>query len=261
MKIVFYFRQILILIIILLIVLQHLIFSPKISIIFFSVLMNLLSSVLNAKIRVHGNTDTFNNNNLLVMANHYDGIIDSAILYNLHYKYNSINKIYGIVKADFLGNSQDKNIFYELMIYLRESFIKSFRLITYKRGDKDDGSIVKNKIKECLINDKNVFIFPEGVAHRNGVPVSFKQGIFDLAVENKMHILPITIKYNRDIGAEKWEPPNTKMIFDNEVDIYIHDVIRDTDECYKANDPVALKQKVFNIISAPMGVTPRSGEN
>ena len=125
-------------------------------------------------------------------------------------------------------------------------------MIPYKRGDKDDGQNVKNTIKEYLANDKNILIYPEGCAHRNGIPVAFKQGIFDLAVENKMNILPITIKYNRDIGAEKWEPPNTKMMFDNEVDIYIHDVINSgMDDCYKANDPVALKHKVFNIISEP----------
>ena len=249
----FYSRQILIMVTVLFIVLQNMLPS-KLSI--FPVLCNLIGIVINTKIRVHGNTDGFNNDNLLIMANHYDGIIDSNILYNLHNKYNSINRIHSIVKSDFIGNPDDKNIFYELLNSLRGDMLRSFGMIPYKRGDRDDGVIVKNKIKECLKEGKNILIYPEGVAHRNGVPISFKQGIFNLAVESKMNILPITIKYNRDIGAEKWEPPNTKMAFDNEVDIYIHEVIRETDECYKANDPVALKQKVFNIISAPLTKTP-----
>ncbi len=252
MNIFFYLRQILIPILILLIVIQHQILPPTLRI--FSILCNLIGSVLNTKIRVHGNTDAFNNSNLLVMANHYDGMSDSNLLYNLHSKYNSINMMNSIVKADFLGNPNDKNIFYTLLKYLRGGMLESFGMIPYKRGDKDDGAIVKNKIKDSLEKGKNILIYPEGAAHRNGIPVVFKQGIFDLAVENKMNILPITIKYNRDIGAEKWEPPNTKILFDNEVDVYIHDIIRKTDDCYKSNDPVALKHKVFNIISGPFTI-------
>jgi 1-acyl-sn-glycerol-3-phosphate acyltransferase len=249
-KLFFYFRQFLVILIILFILLQHHIFPPKLSM--FPILCNSIGSVLNPKIRLHGNTDAFNNSNLLVMANHYDGMLDSNILYNLHYKYNSIDTLHSIVKADFLGNPNDKNIFYTLFYYLKGAILRSFGMIPYKRGDKDDGAIVKNTIKKYLKEEKNVLVYPEGATHRNGIPITFKQGIFDLALENKMNILPITIKYAKDIGAEKWEPPNTADIFDNEVDIYIHDVIRgEMDDCYKANDPVALKHKVFNIISEP----------
>jgi 1-acyl-sn-glycerol-3-phosphate acyltransferase len=252
MKIFFYLRQVLIAVLILLMVLQNQILPPKLNI--YSNLCNLFGSLINTKVRLHGNTDAFNNDNLLVMANHYDGISDANILYNLHHKYNSINTLHSVVKADFLGNPNDKNIFYVLMQFLRNGIIRTFRIIPYKRGDKDDGAVVKNIIKDYLTHGKNVLIYPEGSAHKNGIPVAFKQGIFDLAVANKMNILPLTIKYKRDIGAEKWEPPNTAMLFDNEVDIYIHDVINsETDDCHKANDPVALKHKVFNIISAPFG--------
>ena len=72
----FYSRQILIMLIVLFIVLQNMLPS-KLSI--FPVLCNLIGIVINTKIRVHGNTDGFNNDNLLIMANHYDGIIDLYI--------------------------------------------------------------------------------------------------------------------------------------------------------------------------------------
>jgi hypothetical protein len=36
------------------------------------------------------------------------------------------------------------------------------------------------------------------------------------------------------------------------VDIYIHDLIDETDECYKQENPEGLKNKVFNIIRAPL---------
>jgi 1-acyl-sn-glycerol-3-phosphate acyltransferase len=251
MNIFFYLRLLLIAFIILLIILQHYIFSTALNNIFFPLLSGLVGSVLNTKVRVHGNTDAFNNSNLLVMANHYDGFSDANLLYNLYCKHNSINHMHAIVKADFLGNSDEK--IYKIFNFLNGAILDSLWLIPYKRGDKNDGALVKNKIKESLDSGKNILIYPEGVAHRNGIPVAFKQGIFDLAVEQKMNILPITMKYNRDIGAEKWEPPNTAMLLDNELDIYIHDIIRcETDDCYKANDPVALKHKVFNIISEPM---------
>ena len=238
-------------VIILLIILQHYIFSPALYNILFPLSAGLVGSILNIKVRVHGNTDAFNNSNMLVMANHYEGFNDANVLYNLYRKHNSINNMHAIVKADFIGNSDEK--LYKIFNFLNEAVLDSLGLIPYKRGDKKDGAVVKNKIKECLVNDTNVLIFPEGTTHRNGIPVEFKQGIFDLAVEKKMNILPITIKYNRDIGSEKGDPLNTAMLFDNEVDIYIHDFIDgETDDCYKAKDAVALKYKVFNIISAPM---------
>ena len=71
MNIFFYLRQILIVLIILLTILQHHIFTRKIGIINFQALMILMGSVLNPKIRVHGNTDAFNNNNMLSVYINY----------------------------------------------------------------------------------------------------------------------------------------------------------------------------------------------
>jgi 1-acyl-sn-glycerol-3-phosphate acyltransferase len=124
--------------------------------------------------------------------------------------------------------------------------------IPYKRGDKEDGSNVKNKIVESLHSGKNILVFPEGTARRDGIPKDFKVGIFQLAIENKLRILPITIKYDKDIGSEKGEPVKFLNLFNNGVNIYIHDIIDETDECYQINDPVALKQKTFNIITSAM---------
>ncbi len=207
---------------------------------------------MNTQIKIHGNVDNFQNNNLLIMANHYDGYIDGNIIYNLYYKNNTIEPLYTIVKADMFGNSKDKSKIMKSLSCCKNSIMNSLYFIPYKRGDKEDGQNVKNILIDALHNGKNILVFPEGTTHKDGIPKDFKNGIFQLALENKLRILPITLKYEKDIGSEKGEPINFSNLFDNVCNIYIHDLIDENDECYKTNDFLALKEKTFNIISKPM---------
>ena len=232
-------------------IIQYYIFPQHISKQIYIVLSNIIIWLTNSKIKIHGNTDNLNNN-VLIMSNHYDGVIDANILYNLHYKYNCDNILYSIVKSTLMCESEDTQFILRLMSCIKNGFMNSSYFIPYKRGDKADGAVVKNIIVESIRSNKNILVFPEGTTHKDVIPKEFKQGIFQLATENKIKILPITLKFDKDIGTEKGEPIKILNIFDNEVDVYIHDIIDETDECYKANDPVALKNKVFNIISAPM---------
>jgi 1-acyl-sn-glycerol-3-phosphate acyltransferase len=205
--------------------------------------------LLNVKIRVHGNVENFQNNKLLVMSNHYEGLIDGPIIHGLYHKHNSIEALYTIAKSDILGNSKDDRSLLQLLFFIKTAIMNSLYFISYKRGDKEDGNNVKNLIVDHTNNGKNILVFPEGTTRRDGVPREFKTGIFKLAIENKMRILPITLKYNKDIGTEKGEPTNFSSIFNNEVDVYIHDLIDENDECY--NDYLAVKQKTFDMISKP----------
>ena len=211
-----------------------------------------LIELVNLKIRVHGNTNNFQNNKLLIMSNHYDGFLDGNTIFKLYYKYNSIEMLHTIVKADILRDPTSKQKILQILSCIQNSIMSSCYFIPYKRGDKQDGKNVKNIITESLYNGKNVLIFPEGTTRTNGIPKEFKNGIFELAVANKLRILPITIKYEKNIGYEKNDPIKFLNIFDNVVDIYIHDVIDENDECYKNNDFMALNHKTFNIIKAPM---------
>jgi len=155
------------------------------------------------------------------------------------------------VKADLLTDPTHKNMLH-LLSFMQDAWLSSWYFIPYKRGDKADGQKVRNIIVDSLSEGKNILIFPEGTSHKNGVPQEFKKGSFEVAVENKLRILPITIKYAKDIGKEKGQPLELLNIFDNVVDIYIHDIIDENDECYKQQNPEGLKDKVFHIIRAPL---------
>ena len=212
-------------------------------------LLKMMLVLMNVKIKIHGNVEALNNNNLLVMANHYDGVIDVAILFDMYYNNNKDNKLYTIVKHNIVGDPNDQLMISKLMCYIKESFLNSLAFIPYKRGDKEDGVVVKQIIAKTLHDGNNILIFPEGTTRTDGVPKDFRHGIFQLAIEKKMNILPITLKYNKDIGSERGEPVNFYNVFDNQLDIYIHDLIdSEVDDCYKINDYLALKQKTYDII-------------
>jgi 1-acyl-sn-glycerol-3-phosphate acyltransferase len=230
------------------------IFDLSISKIFYMITNKTLCKIMNVKTRVHGNTNNFSNNNLLIMTNHYEGVIDGNLIYDLYYKHNSIESLHTIVKHNIVGDSADKNLVSNLLSYIKSELIDACYFIPYKRGDKEDGKYTRDVIVNSLREGKNVLVFPEGTTHKDGVPKDFKNGIFQLAVENKLRILPITIKYEKNIGTEKGEPFKNSNFFNNVADVYIHDLIEETDECYQKNDFLALKQKVFDIISAPMVV-------
>lgn len=258
-----HFKIFLIVIVILIIIAQYHIFPFHISKSIFIQLKYLMIYLINVKIKLHGNTDNLKNNNLLLMANHYDGFLDCNILNDIYYKHNSEQMLHTIVKADLMTDKNDKQFILKILSAIKNAFMEALYLIPYKRGDKTDGTQVKNTIADSLANNKNVLIFPEGTVRKNGVPKDFKHGIFQLAIEKKMNILPITLKYDKDIGSERDEPLDFLKLFDNNVDIYIHDLIEsESDECYKTNDYLALKNKTFGIITGgakPISLTDVKG--
>jgi 1-acyl-sn-glycerol-3-phosphate acyltransferase len=223
-------------------------------------LIKFMLVLMNVKIKIHGNVEALNNNNVLLMSNHYDGVIDMGVLFDIYYNNNKNNKLYTVVKHNVVGDPNDQSMVSKMMCYVKESFLKSLAFIPYKRGDKEDGAVVKQIITETLRAGGNILIFPEGTTHTDGVPRDFRHGIFKLAIEQKMNILPITLKYNKDIGSERGEPVNFHNIFDNQLDIYIHDLIdSEVDDCYKINDYLALKQKTFDLIGGSTPTPPAGG--
>ena len=233
----------------------YLLFScPQINKFFYILLNKVVGGLTNATIRVHGNTNNFSNNNLLIMSNHSHVFLDGIIMYNLYYKNNSIETLHTIVQTDFFNDSKIKIL--HLMSFIQDTLLSCWYLIPYKRGDKEDGKKIRNTIVDALSHGKNILVFPEGTTHKNGIPKEFKKGTFEVAIENKSRILPITIKYEKDIGKEKGDPIDLFTIlfniFDNVVDIYIHDIIDENDECYRQKKPEDLKDKVYNIITAPL---------
>jgi len=239
-------------------IVQYAVFPIAIQKIVYPYIFKMAVAMSNNKITVHGNTDAFKQNNLLIMSNHYAGL-DFGILTDLYYQHNRENILYTIAKSNLIGDSEDKSLISKMLYYVKDSYMASKYLIPYKRGDKEDGTVVKEKIAGYLQQNANILVFPEGTTSKNGVPLHFKSGIFKLAVEKKISILPITLKYKKDIGSVIGDPLIFSKWFDNDVDIYIHDIITPEDECYKADDYMALKQKTFMTISGGRTPTPPAG--
>jgi len=219
------------------------------------IFVRLLSSfiyLLNIDINIHGKENELSKNRVLIMANHYHGAVDGGLIYDMYYKKNN-NHLFTVVKSNIVGDKADNSHILNILSYVKDYIIKSLKFIPYIRGDKEDGSKVKNIITECLNNNSNILIFPEGTTTRTGPPKEFKTGIFRLAVEKQVSILPITIIYDKDIGKtnENRQLDNSN-IFDNTANIYIHDMIDSkTSDFYKTNDFIGLKNKTYDIICSP----------
>jgi len=207
-------------------------------------LMHFCIYISNTKITVRGNKEVFGKNQLLIMTNHYSGL-DSCIISSLFQ--NHTYPLYNVIEAN-LGGASYGNVLLQCIYSLKSSFVSSFYLIPYKRDDKADGALVKNKIVQTLENGNNLLIFPEGKTSKNGVPHEFKNGIFHLAVDNALQILPITLKYKNVIDVTGTGILKFKEWLDNDVDIYIHDIVQPR----KEEGFLSLKERVFNVINRPL---------
>lgn len=205
--------------------------------------------LLNPIMRVHGDPAAFRGQNLVVMSNHYDGVLDANLVYYLNNQGRpgrTGRPLWTVVKANILCDADDTHPMVKLLAGLKTAFIRSNYFIPYVRGDKADGTVVKDTLLACLRRDRtggtggNVLIFPEGTTRKNGVPRDLKNGIFQLAAEHGLNILPVQLKFEKDIGTERGEGLKPLNFFDNVVDVYIHDVLPGAGADY-----LALKQKVL----------------
>ena len=235
-----YLRLIIVVVIVIINIISFKILPEIYSHMFFIKIIETLIYILNFKIYVHGNTDNLKKNKLLVMCNHYDGI-DFIALSNIL----SPNKLYTIVKHDLVGGSNHQSFISDMFYYFKNAFYYSGCFIPYKRGDKDDSAIIKKIIVEKIENNNNILIFPEGRARTDGIPEDFKHGIFKLAVENKLNILPISIKYDKNAGSEMNGPVDLFKWLDLSANIHVHDIVSSENK-----DFLKLKDEVFKIITS-----------
>lgn len=185
--------------------------------------------ILNTKINVTGELNT--KGPYIIITNHYN-LLELLVLSQLNLNFKTITKNDLIVdEIPF----KIKNKFVEDHIY------EKTKLITYKRGDRLDGMFVKIKILiENKVKNRNILIFPEGTSHKDGIPRSFKNGVFKLCSANNLEILPIKIKFYEDIGIERGgDQLNPYDLFNAVADVHIYPPI-------KNENWEALKEDVFN---------------
>ena len=108
---------------------------------------------------------------------------------------------------------------------IEKEFFQNLNLIPYKRCDKKDGKNVKKKILTLIKNKKNVLVFPEGTSQINCQHklLPFKKGLFHIAYDNNIPILPIVLYYtDKNYGVDKNKDFKIFDILKNESDVFIY---------------------------------------
>lgn len=173
--------------------------------------------ILNSKINISFMKKIDKNRKYIIMSNHHTGL-DYFIL---NYVFpNSFT----IVKSDIISQRAKKNISLKLIQYVKYLFFKIGMLITYIRNDKASGTETKKNIIKTL-EFANILIFPEGTSTRRGIPKEFKKGIFYLAYEHNISIIPCSLKYSKEIGIIPNGKLDLKEWVDNEINLKVHNTI------------------------------------
>ena len=117
--------------------------------------------------------------------------------------------------------------------------------IPLNRNSKMSAFRAFKKAEEALKSGKNLVIFPEGMISEHYPPTlqPFKNGPFKLAFENKVSILPVTLKNNWrrmwDDGSKFGTSPGIcDICVHAPIDVLLHDV-RDADD---------LRERVFEVM-------------
>jgi 1-acyl-sn-glycerol-3-phosphate acyltransferase len=85
---------------------------------------------------------------------------------------------------------------------------------------KNPGASVFKRMQRMARLGASVFVFPEGSRSADGALKAFKPGIFLLAIENKLPLVPLTVIGSRDVM-----PKGRLMTCPADVEIVVHDPI------------------------------------
>ena len=185
--------------------------------------------------KITSNKKCYHEKGVIFMSNHYTAL-DNWVIKSL------VNdNTYSIFKSDLITQRKDKSLVVKILSYLENKFFYAAKGLKYKRNDRESGILIKKKILEKIKNNNNIIIYPEGTSTKNGVSKQFKEGIFHLAAENKIPIIPITIHYSHNIGIEVGDKFILSNWFNIETKIIFHEKI-------KNNNYLELKNEVFNTI-------------
>ena len=187
--------------------------------------VNFALNFFNTQIKVSGlkNLKNFNNKRIIIMSNHINGFDSTPIVYALTHYTNNKKKIFIITKHNVFGDENDQNIVSNSLALIKDQMFELLNLIPYVRNNVKSGEITKKTMLEKIDGGDAVLLFPEGSTSRSGIPTEFKPGSFRLCADNDIAILPITIKFNKNIGIDKKDPIELNKWFDLTTKIYIHE--------------------------------------
>ncbi|MGP8152626.1 MAG: lysophospholipid acyltransferase family protein [Smithella sp.] len=126
------------------------------------------------RIRIEGRENVRKETAYMIVSNHQSQM-DILIAFRLffHYKWVSKSELF---RVPFVGWNMMLN-----------------RYVKLKRGDKES---VDQMLRECAIHlreGSSIFMFPEGTRSPDGEVKNFKLGAFEMALKEKVPILPIVI--------------------------------------------------------------------
>jgi len=213
----------------------------------FNNLLNTYINGFNIKIRVYGrkNLNNLIKEKCIIMCNHLNGIDFAIVKHIINYYTRQQKNVYTIVKHNLFGDKTDKNMLSHMLGFIKSDLYDKLRFIPYERGNKDSGDIIKKKIIKTVNKKNTILLFPDGETRKDGIPCDFKPGSFRICAENKIKILPITLKYKENIGIGRKDPVNIDKWFNVNACIYIHPLIYD-------DEWDVLRTKVFETIKKPL---------
>jgi 1-acyl-sn-glycerol-3-phosphate acyltransferase len=126
-------------------------------------------------------------------------------------------------------------------------FFKQMNIVV-DRGSATSGALAFKACAERLQKGESVFLFPEGGIKANGEMRAFKNGAFQLAIDNQVPILPITFKNN-------WKLLQTGAFLKcygkpGVANVVVHAIIPTTNLTH--NDILKIKKQTFDTINAEL---------
>ena len=215
-------RLFLLFIIVFINILSYIIFPSSINTLFFNKIFVIMNELTNIKLNIHGDKEILKRKGRVIISNHYNAC-DFMVIYGM------CNNIHTIVKHDLITGECSESILLKILSHFQKIIFKSFSFIPYKRGDKTSGDNIKENIVKIIKKKKNVLIFPEGTCTRDGNPKSFKSGLFRTCSEHNIPVIPLTLIYKRPIGLGPDDTVDLIAQMNNEVDVYIHDELYNSD--------------------------------
>lgn len=123
-----------------------------------------------------------------------------------------------------IGKSNLSDDFKLIKVFEKE-FFTNLSTIPYERNNIEDGKKVKENILAKIKNKQNVLVFPEGTTQINSDSriLPFKKGLFYLAYEHNIPILPIVLYYEDDnYGLDKNKDFDIFYLLNNISKVYVH---------------------------------------
>jgi 1-acyl-sn-glycerol-3-phosphate acyltransferase len=148
------------------------------------------------RVHIEGRENLEKGKPYIFVSNHQSNF-DILILFQIYRFFKWISKI-EVLKFPFVGWGLRMN-----------------RYVYFDRKNPKSRAEVLKKCKEWLEKGVSLFFFPEGTRSRDGELRKFKPGAFQLAIEEKIPLVPIAIQGSRDILGKH------KLLLSAKADIHI----------------------------------------